>query len=150
MATYQGQRDDIGQSHGGGHHHTGTGWRSGWVVFAAVMLIFNGAMSILEGITAILKDDVIVVTRNYAYSFDLTTWGWLHLALGIVLVLAGLALFNGSLWARVIAVAGAGVSMVLQFLWLPHYPLWALVVIALDIFVIWAVCTMNRPRVSPR
>lgn len=144
MTTLQAHRDDVGHAHGGGRP-TSLGWRSGWVVFAAVMLIFNGAMSILEGVTAILKDDIVVVTRNYAYSFSTTSWGWIHLALGIVLVVAGVALFNGALWSRIVAVVAAGASMILQFMWLPHYPLWALVVIALDVFVIWAVCTMKRP-----
>jgi hypothetical protein len=137
------------RTHGDDTDTGGTGggaWQSGWVVFAAVMMIFGGTMSILEGVTAILKDDVLVVTRNYAYTFNTTSWGWLHLALGIVVVCAGLALFSGALWSRIAAVLIAGASMVFQFMWLPHYPLWALVLIAIDAFVIWAVCTMDHHR----
>lgn len=144
MATTQMRRPDT-------HHVEDSGFRSGWVVFAAVMMIFGGTMSILEGITAILRDDVLVVTRNYAYTFNTTSWGWVHLGLGILVVLAGLALFGGALWARVVAVFIAGVSMIFQFMWLPHYPLWALVLIAIDAFVIWAVCTSPRHRAgAPR
>jgi hypothetical protein len=144
MTTLHSRGDDIGHAHKGGAG--AGGWQSGWLVFAAVMMVFNGTLSILEGVTAIAKDDVLVTTRHYAFTFDVTTWGWLHLALGIVLVLAGMALFRGALWSRVLAVFLAGLSMVFQFMWLPHYPLWALVVIAIDAFVIWAVCTMNSPR----
>ncbi|SEN45471.1 DUF7144 family membrane protein [Actinacidiphila rubida] len=117
------------------------GWRTGWTVFAGVMLIFNGAMAILQGAAAIGKDDVFVSTRNYVYKFDLTGWGWLHLSLGIVVVLAGCALFTGALWARIVGVVLAGFSMIANFLWLPHYPFWSVIIIAIDAFVIWALCT---------
>lgn len=127
---------------GGGGRGTGrSGWQSGWLTFAAIMMILGGTLGILEGITGIAKDDVLVVTRNYAYKADLTAWGWLHLALGILLVLAGVGLLNGAVWARVVAVAVAGFSMIANFMWLPYYPLWALTIIAIDVFVIWAVCT---------
>ncbi|WUL62703.1 hypothetical protein OHS16_30110 [Streptomyces sp. NBC_00344] len=114
---------------------------SGWITFAAVMMIFGGVMAIFQGIAAIAKDDVFVTTRNYAYSFDLTSWGWIHLALGVLVFLAGLALFRGALWARIIGVVLASLLMVANFMWLPHYPLWALVLIAINAFVIWALCT---------
>jgi hypothetical protein len=115
-------------------------WASSWIAFAAVMMIFGGAMAIIEGIAAIAKDDVFVVTHNYAYTFNLTSWGWIHLALGVLVVLAGIALFSGSLWARVAGVVLAGLSMVANFMWLPYYPVWAIVLIAVDAFVIWALC----------
>jgi hypothetical protein len=129
-------------------HGTGTGagsgtgsiWASSWIAFAAVMMIFGGAMAIMEGIAAIAKDDVFVVNRNYAYTFNLTSWGWIHLVLGVLVVLAGIALFSGSLWARVTGVVLAGLSMVANFMWLPYYPVWAIVLIAVDAFVIWALC----------
>lgn len=138
--------DIRGRSSAGIHTGSGqvptTGYRSsGWVTFAAVMLLIGGTLAILEGVTAIAKDDVLVVTPNYAYKADLTTWGWLHLALGIALVLAGAALFKGALWARMVAVVVAGFSMIANFMWLPHYPLWSLTIIAIDALVIWAVCT---------
>jgi hypothetical protein len=104
-------------------------------------MIFVGAMSILQGAAAIGKDDVFVSTRNYVYKFDLTGWGWLHLSLGIVVVLAGAALFTGALWARFVGVVLAGFSMIANFLWLPHYPFWSVVIIAIDAFIIWALCT---------
>ncbi|KQV18815.1 MULTISPECIES: hypothetical protein [unclassified Kitasatospora] len=113
---------------------------TGWTTFAAVLMIFGGAMAIFEGIAAIAKDDLLVVTRDYAFRMNTTGWGWIHLILGILIVLAGIALFSGALWARIIGVALAGLSMVANFLWLPYYPFWAIVLIALDVFVIWALC----------
>ncbi|MGP3750919.1 hypothetical protein B046DRAFT_00752 [Streptomyces sp. LamerLS-316] len=118
----------------------GGGAQSGWTVFAAVMMIFGGAMAILEGIAAIAKDDLFVSTRNYVFQFSLAGWGWVHLILGIVVLLAGFALFSGALWARAVGVLLAGLLVVAHFLWLPYYPFWSLVLIAINIFVIWALC----------
>ncbi|MEU6881035.1 hypothetical protein [Streptomyces sp. NPDC046712] len=109
-------------------------------------MIFVGFMTLFQGIAAIAKDDVFVSTRNYVYQFSLTGWGWVHLILGIVMVLAGFALFKGALWARMIGVALAGLGMIANFMWLPYYPFWALLLIAIDVIVIWALCA--APRVS--
>jgi len=116
-------------------------FQSGWTVLAAVLMIFGGAMAIFEGISAIAKDDVFVNTRNYAFKFSLTSWGWIHLILGIVIVLAGCALFTGAVWARAIGVIIAGLVAIANFMWLPYYPFWAIVLIAMNIFIIWALCT---------
>ena len=115
-------------------------YATGWTVLAAVLMFFGGIMAIFEGIAAIAKDDLIVVTHNYAYTLDVTSWGWIHLVLGVLIALAGLALFTGALWARVIGILLAGLAMVANFLWLPYYPFWAILLIALDIFIIWALC----------
>nr|WP_307128234.1 hypothetical protein [Streptomyces sp. B1I3] len=125
-----------------GHDSTGTrkAATSGWTVFAAVMMIFGGAMAVFEGIAAIAKDDLFVSTRNYVFQFSLTGWGWVHLILGIVVVLAGCALFSGALWARAVGVLLAGLLAVANFLWLPYYPFWSIVLIAINVFVIWALC----------
>ncbi len=114
--------------------------RSGWTVLAAVLMIFGGTMAILEGIAAIAKDDLFVRTANYTFQFNLSGWGWVHLILGIVVVLAGCALFTGAVWARAVGVVLAGLSLIANFLWLPYYPFWAIVLIAVNIFIIWALC----------
>ncbi|WP_455755069.1 DUF7144 family membrane protein [Streptomyces massasporeus] len=88
-----------------------TGAGSGWLVFAAVLMVFGGPTMIFEGIAAIAEDDVFVTTRNYAYSFDLTSWGWIHLIVGVVITLAGAALFQGATWARVVGEGVAGLAM---------------------------------------
>ncbi|MFB8027409.1 hypothetical protein ACFQ6U_24235 [Streptomyces sp. NPDC056465] len=114
---------------------------SGWTVFAGVMMIFGGAMAVFEGIAAIAKDDLFVSTRNYVFQFSLTGWGWVHLILGIVVVVAGCAVFSGALWARGVGVVLAGLLALANFLWLPYYPFWSIVLIAINVFVIWALCS---------
>ncbi|MFE1174907.1 hypothetical protein [Streptomyces sp. NPDC058773] len=124
---------------------------SGWTAFAAVLMIFGGAMAFLEGISAIAKDNVFVTTQNYVFSFNLTGWGWIHLILGIIILLAGVALLaTGAMWARVIGVILAGLGALANFLWIPHYPFWAIVLIAIDVFIIWALCTDNHRHTATR
>ncbi|MEU8514666.1 hypothetical protein AB0C76_24165 [Kitasatospora sp. NPDC048722] len=113
---------------------------TGWTIFAAIMLIAGGTMAIFQGIAGITKDSLIVVTRHYVYSMNTTGWGVIHLILGIVVLLAGVALFSGATWARVAGVIVAALGMIANFLWLPYYPFWAIVLIAIDAFVIWALC----------
>ncbi|MCZ1011135.1 DUF7144 family membrane protein [Streptomyces lydicus] len=114
---------------------------SGWTAFAAVLMIFGGLMAFLEGISAIAQDRLFVTTRNYVFSFSLTGWGWIHLILGIVIFLAGVALLaTGAMWARVIGIILAGLGAMANFLWIPHYPFWAIVLVAIDIFIMWALC----------
>ncbi|MFI1253193.1 hypothetical protein ACH4U6_05195 [Streptomyces netropsis] len=114
---------------------------SGTTNLAAALMIFGGVMAIFEGISAIAKDNLFVVTRHYVFEFSLAGWGWAHLILGIVLLVAGGAVIRGALWARFFGVTVAGLGAVANFLWLPYYPLWALVLIAVNILVIWALCT---------
>ncbi|WP_246576429.1 DUF7144 family membrane protein [Actinospica durhamensis] len=113
---------------------------TGWTVFAAVLMFFGGVMAVLQGITAIAKDNLIVVTHNYAYTFNVTSWGWIHLILGALIAVAGLALFTGATWARFVGIAVAGLGMIANFLWLPYYPFWAILLIFIDVAVIWALC----------
>ncbi|MFF7203387.1 MULTISPECIES: DUF7144 family membrane protein [unclassified Streptomyces] len=127
---------------------TSSGFVTGWTVFAGVMMIFGGLMTLFAGIAAIAKDDVFVATRNYVFQFDLTGWGWIHMILGIVIVIAGFALFQGSTWARVAGIALAGLAMLANFLWLPYAPFWAVVLIAIDGFVIWALCAPRHSESS--
>ncbi|WP_435971552.1 DUF7144 family membrane protein [Streptomyces sp. Qhu_M48] len=136
------QQGGTARSHGGSGPVVG-----GWVVFAAVLMIFVGLMTLFQGIAGIAKDDLFVTTRNYVYQFSLTGWGWVHLILGIIMLLAGFALFKGALWARMIGVALAGLGMIANFMWLPYYPFWAMLLIAIDVIVIWALCAAPRlPR----
>ncbi|PBC36761.1 hypothetical protein CJ179_43100 [Rhodococcus sp. ACS1] len=109
----------------------------------AVLLVTVGALEFLQGISAIAKDDVIVVGVEYTYKFDVTAWGWFHLVLGVIVAAVGIALFTGATWARVGAMVLCAVSIFVNFLWLPYYPLWAITIIALNAVVIWAVATWN-------
>ena len=109
------------------------------VIAAAVMLVTIGVLHILQGIAAVGNDDVFVVVADYTYEFDLTVWGWIHIVLGVVIALVGVALFSGGIWARTLTVVIAAASIVVNFLWMPHYPGWAILIIALDVVAIWAV-----------
>lgn len=108
------------------------------------MMIFGGIMAIFQGMAGIAKDDIFVVTRDYAYTFNLTSWGWIHLTLGVLVALAGVALFTGAMWARITGIALASLAMLANFMWLPYYPLWSVVLIAVDAFVIWALCVGTK------
>ncbi|MBH5338358.1 hypothetical protein IHE55_27635 [Streptomyces pactum] len=116
----------------------------GLVAFAAVMLVVAGILGILRGIMAIAEDDVFVSTPDYVFEFDLTGWGWVHLIAGAVAVLVGMSLFKAKLWARVVAVAIAGLLIIANFLSLPYYPLWSVIVITMYGFVIWALCVVRQ------
>ncbi|TQM32984.1 DUF7144 family membrane protein [Nocardia bhagyanarayanae] len=119
---------------------------AGTSIGAAFLLMITGIVSILQGISAIAKDEIYVTGPEYIYQFNTTGWGWVHLILGILLVLASLGLMAGAAWARVVAVIVAGLSLLGNFLWLPYYPWWSVLVIALDVVVIWAVTTWQPNR----
>jgi len=119
-------------------------WASGLTVLAATFLILAGIWDVIAGIAAVVRDDVYLATPNYIYSFDLTAWGWLHLLLGVVQVVAGFAVLKGQMWARVVGIVVACLSMIANFMFLPHYPLWSLLIIALDAGIIWALATYRR------
>ena len=119
-------------------------WATGLTAFAAVMLFLVGLLDIFRGIMAIAEDDIFVTTRNYVFEFDLTGWGWIHLALGVVAVIVSFGLLKTATWARVAGVAIAGLVIIANFLSLPYYPVWSVVMIAVSGFIIWALCTVPR------
>ena len=116
---------------------------AGSATFAAAALILTSALlTVLQGISALGGDDLVVVGQgdlDYIYEFNTTVWGWVLIVLGVALIAVAFGLFWGKSWARVAAVVMASMSIVGMFLWLPHYPVWAIIVIALDVIVIWAV-----------
>jgi hypothetical protein len=98
----------------------------------------TGAFQALAGLVAIFENEFYVATRNYLFEFDVTSWGWIHLILGVIVALAGFALLSGATWARVVGITLATLSAIANFLFIPYYPFWSLLIIALDVFVIWA------------
>ena len=121
-----------------------SGGAVGLIAFAGILMVLSGAFHVVQGLVALVNDSFFVVGQDYVFKFDVTTWGWIHLIAGIVVALAGMALFQGSVWARTVAVILACVSIIASFLWMPYYPLWSLVVIVFDLFVIWAVTVHGR------
>ena len=115
-------------------------------IFAGTVLSIVGLFQFFEGLSAVLKDDVYVTTPNYIYQFDLTTWGWLHLIVGAVALVVGISILMGQAWAMVMGIILATLSLLMQFLFIPWAPIWALVIIATDMFVIWALAARLGER----
>lgn len=108
---------------------------------AAILLMLVGALQALQGLAAVLDDDVFSARAGYTYDLDVTAWGWGHLIIGAILVVSGLFLFTGSAIAGGVAMALAGMSAIATFAFVPNYPFWALLIIALDIVVIWIIAS---------
>jgi hypothetical protein len=119
-----------------------SGWAVGGVAFAGAIMILAGCFQILAGIAAIADDQFFAVTRHYAFDLDTTAWGWIHLIIGVVVLAAGIGLLGRRAWAGVTAIFLAMVSALSNFFFIPYYPWWALLVIALDVWIIWS---LTRP-----
>ncbi len=115
----------------------------GGTVLAAWLMIIAGAWQVLVGIAALAKGDYFASGSGYAYEFNLTGWGWVHLIIGAIAVLVGFSLFTGSDWARALGIAIAIASMLANFMWLPFQPWWSIMVIALDVFIIWSLAAVG-------
>lgn len=125
---------------------TRQGWAIGGTVFAATMMLVIGVFQAFQGIAAIARDSFFVPTENYLYEIDTTGWGWIHLAIGVLLAITGAFLFTGAIWARVAGITIVAISAIANFFFIPYYPVWALLIIALDVFAIWAIATAGSPR----
>jgi hypothetical protein len=132
-------REPAGASAGRrGTYDPRTGW-VGWIFFAAVLMILAGILNIVHGLIAVINDEWVVWGNRADLYLDLTEWGWIHIAIGIAVLLAGIGLLTGNVVARAVAVVLASISLVANFLYIPAYPVWALTIIALDVLVIYAV-----------
>jgi len=121
-----------------------TGW-VGYVVFAGVMLIMLGGFQVIEGLVAILRDDYYLVTRSgLLLTMDFTAWGWTHLILGAIAVITGIGVLLGQTWARVTGIIIAVLSALANIAFLPAYPIWATIIIALDVLAIYALAVHGR------
>ncbi|MGV9670369.1 DUF7144 family membrane protein [Gordonia sp. NPDC003504] len=122
---------------------TKTGFALGISIVAAALLFVAGIVAIFEGIAALSNDEILVVGAEYTFELDLTSWGWIHIIVGVIAVVIAGGLAVGTAWGRVAAIIIASLSIIAQFLWLPYYPAWAILIIVLDIIVIWAVATWS-------
>jgi hypothetical protein len=119
-------------------------WAIGWTAFAGVMLLAQGSWWMVAGFVALVNGEFYVPTREYIFQFNPATWGWVHIIVGLVLFGAGMALFGGLTWARVVGVIVASLARLVAFAWLPWYPLWALLFIVISVSVIWALTVHGR------
>jgi hypothetical protein len=121
-----------------------SGFAVGMTLVAAVLMMIGGLLDFFSGLAALIRGQFLVVLPNYAFSVSATGWGWLHLITGVVVFAAGAALLTDHLWARIVGVVVAGLSAIMNFVMLPYYPVWAIIVIALDILIIAALCAPRR------
>lgn len=120
-----------------------TGW-VGWIFFAGTMMVIGGVLNAIYGFVAVFNDDWVVFQDRSAVFLDLTGWGWLHVAIGVVLLLAGLGVFSGNVLARTVGVLVAAIALIANFLWLPVYPIWSITVMVIAALVIWALTAHGR------
>ena len=121
-------------------------WAVGLALFAGAVMMIVGLFQALEGLVALIDDDFYVVRSNYTFDFDTTTWGWVHLIIGIVVAVSGYFVVRGDLWARVFAMVLAGLAAIANFLWIPYYPIWSVLILSLNLLVIWALAVYNPRR----
>ena len=138
-------------------HRQRSGAAVGWIAFAAIMLIMIGVFHAIAGLAGIIENEFYSVVPAagteatgdvYFLQFDATTWGWIHLIGGLIILFAGLGLFRGAVWARTIGVIVAVISAIVNFAWMPWYPVWSIAMIAIAVTVIWALTAHGRDIVQ--
>jgi hypothetical protein len=131
----------MGQS---GMEPEASGWAAGWITFAGIALIMIGVFHAIAGLAEIVDSDAFVLGQDYAFKFNATTWGWIHLIGGIIVFFAGFGVFRGAVWARTVGVIVAMISAIVNFAWLLYVPLWSILMIIIDISIIWALTAHGR------
>ncbi len=117
----------------------------GWIAFASIMMMMLGAFHAIQGLVGLFQDEYYLVGQNdLVVHVDYTTWGWVHLIIGILVAAAGGALLTGHMWARIIAVLFAFGSAIVNIAFLSAYPIWSTIMIVIDVLVIWAVMVHGK------
>jgi hypothetical protein len=127
-----------------------SGWAVGFTAFAGAIMLMVGIFQAFSGLAAILNDEFFVRTPNYTYDIDITEWGWIHLIIGVLVAGAGFAVFSGATWARAVGITLALLSAIANFFYIPVYPVWAILIIALDVVVIWALASYSEDAAASR
>ena len=120
----------------------------GWIYFASMAMLLIGSFHAIAGLVGLIDDTFYVATRQYVFQFDTTQWGWIQLIWGVLVAIAGGYLLTGSVVARTVGVLMALGSAVVGFAWLPYYPVWGVIIIAIVFSVIWALTAHGRDVVS--
>lgn len=115
-----------------------TGW-VGWIFFAGMLLLVVGLFQSIAGFVALFQEDMYLVTASNLLVFDYSQWGWIHILWGIILILSSFSLMAGQLWGRIFGVFLASVSALANFAFMPAYPVWSMIIIAMDILIIYAI-----------
>ena len=119
---------------------------SGWVVFAAVLMVMAGIFGMINGLIALIDDQIFIVTEEHIWALDTTTWGWIHLILGALVFFAGLAVTSGVLWARLVGILAVMVHAITQVAFIEAFPFWTLAIMTLDFIVIYALIVHSEEK----
>jgi hypothetical protein len=125
-----------------------TGW-AGWAAFAGFMMIMIGVFHVITGLSGIIHNDFYVVGKEYVFKLDSSSWGWIHLLWGVVVLFAGFGVFRGAVWARTVGVMVAMISAIANFAFIPYYPVWSIIIITVNVLVIWALTVHGRELATP-
>lgn len=109
-------------------------------VFAGIIMLVSGLFQVLQGIAAV-ADDSFFANTSSTYDGNVTTWGWIHIVIGSIVALIGFGVLRNTMLGRALAIPLVVISMIGNFAFLPHYPLWAVVIIVLDVVILWALVT---------
>jgi hypothetical protein len=120
------------------------GWSTGIARFAGLMMALLGILQIVAGTAALFGGEVPGSARLHVFSISASTWGWIHIVLGAVVGLAGMAAITGELWGRVVGIALTALTIAACFLSLPHHPALSILGIAFGVVVIWALCVFDE------
>lgn len=120
-----------------------TGW-VGWVYFAGFLMVINSIFQMIAGFTAIVKDELFVLGIDKVWLVDVTTWGWLHLLLGVILLTAGLSLLAGKMWGRTVGVLLSGLAVIVNFAFIPVYPIWSVLMVVVSGLVLYALIAHGK------
>ncbi|MFF7314490.1 hypothetical protein [Streptomyces sp. NPDC008137] len=123
----------------GGSGSDADSWAAGGLTLGGTLMVVYGLFAVFQGIAAIANDEVYTSFGDYVFAFDLTAWGWIHLVVGVLVVLAGFGLFTGATWARVVGAGVVGLALIANFIWLPYQPFWSIIMIVTGLFVLWSV-----------
>jgi hypothetical protein len=123
---------------------TASGVAAGFIVFAVIMMVMTGVFQALSGLVAIFDNALYVAPNSYPFEVTTATWGWINLIVGVLVAAAGWAVFSGRTWGRIVGIILAALSALANFLFLPYYPFWAILIIVLDVFVIWALAVHGQ------
>jgi hypothetical protein len=125
-----------------------SGW-TGWIVFAGTMMVMIGSLHIIQGLVALFNDDYYLVAKSgLTVHLDYTGWGWTHIILGAIVAASGLGLYSGRMAARIVGVVVCAISLLVNFAFIAAYPFWCTIVIAVDLFVIFALTVHGKEMKS--
>ncbi|HEY7430531.1 MAG TPA: hypothetical protein VH641_07350 [Streptosporangiaceae bacterium] len=117
----------------------------GWVIFGGLTMVMLGIFQLVEGLVALFKHGYYLVAPSHlVVHLSYPAWGWLHIAIGVVLLVTGFGVMVGQLWARVLGIIFAAVSAIVNLAFIGAYPIWSIIIIALDVVVIYAIAVHGR------